>query len=161
MARKPPNLREQLATALLQIPGHGIAFEEAKAMTPAEVISKFELHHHVHVALGGENIPALMSWMPKAEHRERTAKIDVPTIAKVKRGLKKRIKKAMEEFYAPGTEAGERLRSLPMSEADRNFYRMKEEAARLRAPKKKWPSRKMGSKTHRRTMKGKVVRKTP
>ena len=140
MTRKQPNLREMLATALLQIPEHGIDFEEAKGLTAQQVIAKFELHHHVHVALGGENTPALMSWMPKAEHRQRTAKIDVPAIAKIKRGLKKRIAGRTfnldEPTYSPTYSKTGKVTGM-----------------------RKWPTRKMGSKTHRKKMDGSVVEK--
>lgn len=162
MSRKQPNLREMLATALLQIPGHSIEFEEAKAMSPAEVIAKFELHHHVHVALGGKNTPALMSWMPKAEHRKRTRKIDIPAIAKVKRGLKKR---AIPIYASCGCVFCD-LDLKPEIFGARLMHFVNDgdlvactKPSRPQAPKSKWPSRKMGSKTYRKKMDGSVVEK--
>lgn len=93
--RRQPNLTELLGTALLQLFPDAMTFEEAKALTPKQIVARFrksyDVHHWTYVAvLGGSNHPVNMSWMLAAQHDERTRKIDVPTIAKLKRGARKR-----------------------------------------------------------------------
>ncbi len=89
--RKQPNLREQLAAALLQLSGCPITYQEARELTAKQIIARHQLHHWTYVAvLGGSNHPTNMSWMATAAHRARTTKIDIPAIAKLKRHGRKR-----------------------------------------------------------------------
>lgn len=94
MKRKRPNLREQLAAALLEMKvanANGqlvpvIDRDEAKQMDADKIIARFELDHWpIPVALGGTNHPTNLLWREKGEHREKTAKQDIPAIAKHKR----------------------------------------------------------------------------
>lgn len=86
---KQPNLTEKLASALLMLTDeHGhrlIDREQAKAMTAKQIVGLFEFDHGVHRAIEGTNHPTNLTPRIYAEHRTKTAKIDVPQIAKTKR----------------------------------------------------------------------------
>lgn len=115
MKRKAPNGAEKLAAALLQLvraTPEGklepvIDREWAKTKTPQEIIQAFECDHHpVPVALGGTNHPTNLQHTIKAEHRHKTAKKDVPAIARVKRvGKKHEAHVAAVEAKSAPTEA--------------------------------------------------------
>lgn len=94
MKRSHISLKDKLAAALLQhvrwdehecqfVPV--IPYLVSKTMTADQIIARFELHHNIRHAEGGTDDPWNLTWMPTAEHRERTAKIDIPQIAKGKR----------------------------------------------------------------------------
>ena len=92
--RKAISLRTKLAAALLQtlrVDETGalvpvIPHDQAKTMTEDQIISAFELDHYPKpVALGGDNHPSNLTFLPRADHRKKTAKQDIPAIAKVKR----------------------------------------------------------------------------
>ena len=102
MKRKPPTLSEKLAAALMQLSTYAkrdgrmvlvpiVDREAIKAIDdPAKaadaVLAMFECDHDpIPVALGGTNHPANLTHRIKAGHRDKTAKKDVPAIAKVKR----------------------------------------------------------------------------
>lgn len=86
-------LKTKLASALLTIvrdDGTGklvpvIPRDEAKRMTPEAVLSHFAWDHIERKALGGTDDFWNLQPLPVEEHRVKTAKIDVPAIAKVKR----------------------------------------------------------------------------
>lgn len=112
--RRQPNLTELLGTALLQLFPTVMTFEEARAMTPKQVIARvrksYDVHHHTYVAvLGGSNHPTNMSWMEAEAHDERTRKIDVPAIAKMKRRAKpkKPKQKIRSRGFPSATERAE------------------------------------------------------
>lgn len=110
MKRKAPTMAEKLAAALLQLEWHrqlarNATFaslptmrEDDKRQTTAQILARFECDHYpVKVvdeeALGASGIPHInhptnLMWRPKAEHREKTAKVDQPAIAKTKRIVK-------------------------------------------------------------------------
>jgi hypothetical protein len=90
MSRKPPTMKALLVTALSQLYPDLIPFEELKQLSVDDAYAlyrqRLQVHHWTYVAvLDGGNHPANLSWMPLADHRDRTRKIDVPTIAKMKR----------------------------------------------------------------------------
>lgn len=100
--RRHISLTTKLAAALLTIrrPNENgdlvpvIPHEEAKRLTAEEIISRFEFQHGpIPHAFDGPAVHWNLEPLPKAEHREITAKIDIPRIAKAKR-----IGKAEEEF---------------------------------------------------------------
>lgn len=96
-SRRAIPLKVKLASALLQTlrdDGTGklvpvISYEESKGMTAAEIISRFHFDHGVFSAHGGPEEPWNITPRPIAEHRAKTAKVDIPRIAKVKRLSKK------------------------------------------------------------------------
>lgn len=91
MSRKHITLKAKLAAALREIAQIPVA--HAKLMTEDQVLSLFEWHHIVyHVDSADDGHYNLEPFLIRA-HRERTAKIDVPQIAKTKR-----ISKAQVEF---------------------------------------------------------------
>lgn len=97
MGRRAIPLKVKLASALLQSlrdDGSGwlvpvIPREEAKTLSADAVLARFEFDHIHPVALGGDDHPSNLTPLPKDEHRIKTAKIDIPRIAKVKRLSKK------------------------------------------------------------------------
>ncbi len=62
-----------------------LSYEEAKAMTDDQILSLFQFDHGIHHAIGG----GIQHWNLTArfiaEHRAKTAKQDVPMIAKADR----------------------------------------------------------------------------
>ena len=114
MKRKAPTMAEKLASALLHLEAARCKLdptlqacvdrEKAKGMTPQAIIHHWEVDHYpVPVALGGSNHPTNLMPRPKAEHRHKTAKKDVPVIAKVKRAGKAHAEhvQVMAEKAAP------------------------------------------------------------
>jgi hypothetical protein len=67
--------------------------DEAKKLTEDEVLARFEFDHAVHHAIGGAEQHWNLTPRAKAHHRQKTAKQDIPQIAKTKR-----LEKATEEF---------------------------------------------------------------
>lgn len=60
--------------------------EMAKQMTADQIVSLWQWDHHpVPKALGGSDHPTNLTPRPIIEHRIKTAKVDVPTIAKSNR----------------------------------------------------------------------------
>lgn len=87
-------LKTKLAAALchtLRPDEHGhlvrvISHDEAKILSEDQIIARFEFHHHpIPKAHDGPDVHWNLPPLPKAEHREITAKIDIPMIAKGKR----------------------------------------------------------------------------
>ena len=105
--RKDPSLKIKLAAALLQmkrcertLAGERwtliIPHEEAKTMTADEIIARFQFDHYpIYHTDGGPDEPWNLTPTPTPEHREKTAKIDIPQIAKTKR-----LTREHEEFRA-------------------------------------------------------------
>lgn len=116
MTRKRPTSDEKVAalvlTMMVEEDGKLVPFldrEMAKQMTAAQIASLVEWDHYpVPVALGGDNHPTNLVARPILEHRTKTAKIDVPAIAKTAR-----ISAAHEDFKrrvlakVTGEETGE------------------------------------------------------
>lgn len=94
------SLRKKLASALrclkVEVDGKlvdAIEYEKAKTMTDAEVIALFHFDHGIHEAIDGETAHWNLTPRMVAEHRKKTAEIDIPQIAKTKR-----IRKSHAEF---------------------------------------------------------------
>lgn len=124
--RKRPTLTEKLASALCQMvrfdeAGRAvpvISHEEAKRLSPCQIIGRFDFDHAVvpH-AEGGGNDPWNLVPRLRAEHREKTAKVDVPRIAKNKRlrAAQAAFAEAMEAKAGRAeTPATKPLRGRPM-----------------------------------------------
>ena len=102
-ARKAIPLKVKLAAALTHMLREDetgklvpiISREDAKRMSEDDVLAVFEWDHIHPVALGGDNHHSNLSPLPKADHRAKTAKADIPRIAKVKR-----ITRSQDEFRA-------------------------------------------------------------
>lgn len=107
MKRKDPNLTIKLAAALLTmrrcvktLTGERweliISHEEAKTLTAEQIVARFQFDHYpIPHAQGGPAEPWNLTPTLTPEHREKTAKIDIPQIAKTKR-----ISKDHEAFRA-------------------------------------------------------------
>jgi hypothetical protein len=94
--------RVKLASALLQMlrPNDAgqlvpvIPHDHARLMTADQIISLFQFDHHpILKSDGGPDEPWNLDPRPIREHREKTAKVDVPQIAKTRR-----VVKSQEEF---------------------------------------------------------------
>lgn len=101
MKRKPLSLKTKLASALLQMVRYDdtecafvkvISYEASKTMTADQIISRFHFDHGIAHAHDGVDAPWNLTPMPVEDHRIKTAKIDIPRIAKGKR-----IQRANEE----------------------------------------------------------------
>jgi hypothetical protein len=138
--RKQPSLKTKLAAALrdrlVEKDGQLVPYDQLKRMTDDDVISKFEFDHNVHFSIGGSCQHWNLTPRLKAEHRQKTAKQDIPQIAKTKR-----LEKATEEF---------RRKLLAKSGAETVETKQK-------------PSRKMQSRGFQawRNFKGEIVKRKP
>jgi hypothetical protein len=130
--RKHISLTTKLASALCQMvrfddegkPCPVIPYDEAKTLSDAEILRRFDWDHAiVPHAEGGPDEAWNLRPVLREEHREKTAKIDVPQIAKGKR-----IRAKEKEFRR-------RLLAKDTGEAPDPVK-----------PKRKWPSRKMTSR---------------
>src|SRR5258708_500593 len=122
MKRKKISLKTQLAAALLQIRDASserlIPHDDAKLMSACQIISLFHLDHQpIPHADGGPDEPWNLTHLFIGAHREKTAKRDIPQIAKGKRiratnGLltAKRSRTPMRSGYRKFTK-GKKLRS--------------------------------------------------
>jgi hypothetical protein len=70
-----------------------IPHRDAKRMTEDEILARFEFDHNVHAAIGGTEQHWNLTPRTKETHRAKTAKKDVPMIAKAKR-----VEASHEEF---------------------------------------------------------------
>jgi hypothetical protein len=100
MPRRQPNATTKIACLLIEnhhLRGEPIAdWETLKAMTPDQVCSLFAWHHVTYHEWCGHNHPTVLQPLYIVANRERTAKIDIPTLAKVRRSLRKRQNAAQE-----------------------------------------------------------------
>jgi hypothetical protein len=105
-SRKHVSLKTKLAAALLQMTRHTlhasggcgvtpiIPFSEAQRMTEDQIIALFHFDHYpIPHAQGGPDAPWNLVPTLRPEHAEKTAKIDIPQIAKTKR-----LSREHEEF---------------------------------------------------------------
>jgi len=102
MPRAAISLRVKLAAALLQSlrdDGTGrlvrvIPHEQAKGMTADQIIAAFDMDHDpIPKAHGGPDEPWNLTPRLRADHRAKTAKQDIPAIAKTKR-----LRRSEQEF---------------------------------------------------------------
>lgn len=126
--RRQPNSREKLAAVLLaldywiarifelsgapsdliHLAPYLISYEEAKKLTADQIISRFEFDHYPVKVFDQEaisaaglfdiNQPANLTVRHKREHREKTAKLDQPAIAKTKRITKKEAERNLRNL---------------------------------------------------------------
>jgi len=106
---KRSNLSEELGAALLQIlelqdeldrrngePVEPIPREVAKALTPSQIRSLFEVDHYpIRREMGGTNHPANLHFRLWKAHRVKTAKRDVPEIRKGERIWRANVEHAL------------------------------------------------------------------
>jgi hypothetical protein len=77
------------AAALMML-GH-IPYNDAKQMTEAQFLSLFEWHHGIPKSEDGPDEFWNLTPLLRSHHRERTANLDVPRIAKNKRVAAKHL----------------------------------------------------------------------
>jgi hypothetical protein len=90
--RKPPTADEKIAALLLMYwdaTGEPIPFEIAQQMTASQICSLVQWDHAVYHTWGGSTHPTNLTPRLILDHREKTAKRDVPAIAKVRRAAPK------------------------------------------------------------------------
>lgn len=87
--RKPITMKQKLASALLEVQrlrGEPIPREHARQMHEEQIISLFQFDHDAGFAChGASNHPVMITPKLRLEHKEKTAKIDQPAIAKCAR----------------------------------------------------------------------------
>jgi hypothetical protein len=98
--RPPIRLRVKCAAALLALKGDDghplIPWEHAQAMTAHQIISLFQFDHYpIRAEAGGPALPWNLVPRLIRAHRRKTAKVDQPEVAKIRR-----IAKAEQEFRA-------------------------------------------------------------
>lgn len=121
MPRKAIPLKTKLASALLGL-GH-IPYDHAKLMTDDQIISLYHFDHGIPYADGGPNEPWNLTPRLIPQHREKTAKIDVPRIAK---GKRIRAKQARHQAIMAGLPEPETQKKRPRHRwASRPFNRGK------------------------------------
>lgn len=122
MKRKAISMAEKLDAALLALleaQGVPIPREEQRGLQIGAVASRFDFDHWPQtVALGGTNHPSNLVPRLRAEHRAKTAKTDIPMIAKVKRNGKAyeafkakmlaKVRGEVEEIMTGAKRAGKR-----------------------------------------------------
>jgi hypothetical protein len=155
------SLTTKLAAALAELQylrGDPFAWPTLKAMTDAQLCSLYQWDHAVYHAWDGSK-PHFTNLTPRLilAHREKTAKRDIPTIAKARRAEKKRQQEAHRVQMA-------RLRALAYGAIDvrgdmADGPALEHQRGQVAAPKaRKWPSRKIPSrpfpKGHRPMRKG-------
>lgn len=99
MKRAHISLKTKLASALLAIKAFElgrwsplIPHEDAKRMTADQIISLFAFDHYpIRKADGGSDEPWNLEPRMIQAHREKTAKVDVPEMAKSKRIVRKQV----------------------------------------------------------------------
>lgn len=107
--RRKLSLKAKLAATLLKL-GH-IPYEHSKQMTADQIISLFHFDHWpIRHADGGPDEPWNLEPRLIADHREKTAVIDVPQIAKGKRirgetrnGPRRKIPARVDPWPAKGS----------------------------------------------------------
>ena len=125
--RKAPTTKEKLASALLALDhcrakidptlAACIDREKAKDMTPEQIIGTHDFDHFpIPHAWGGTNHPTNLVPRPREEHRAKTAKKDVPMIAKVKRVAAKSVivRKSEEEVSVEPKKGKSKWQSAPL-----------------------------------------------
>lgn len=88
----PTKIASALLAAVHEVDGKLVPIiprEIAANLSAGEIISMVDWNHIVPHAIGGSDHPSNLEPMLRPEHRRRTAKIDVPQIAKTKRIARK------------------------------------------------------------------------
>lgn len=87
--RRSPTWKEKCASCILEIMrlrGAPLARRRAKRMTVDDITGLFHFDHDAGFAChGADNHPTSITPRPVREHIEKTAKIDIPAIAKCRR----------------------------------------------------------------------------
>lgn len=127
MKRKHIPIKTKLAAALLQL-GH-IPFSQAQRMTDEEIIALYHFDHYpIPHSQGGEDVAWNLQAVLIAAHREKTAKKDIPQIAKTKR-----ISREHEEF--------QRRLLTPRDERPPKKPTIRSRGFETRREKKPWPKK--------------------
>ena len=154
MSRKRQRISKEIkiASLLLEVwsmRGCGIPFREAQAMTAKSICAEAEWDHGVWHSSGGSIHPTNLTARRKADHRRKTAKVDIPAIAKSKRVSRKHHAHlaVMAEKLIPINVTG----ALGVGCKDgctmsRCAHTRDGHCARLRSRKRQWPSRKIPSR---------------
>jgi hypothetical protein len=127
MPRKSPTMAEKLASVLLELQrlrGDPIDREHAKLMSAAQVNSLFHFDHAAGYACDGkDNHPTGLTPLLIAEHREKTAKKDIPAIAKGKRVSAKHEKFRDKMLAKSGSDPQQSSKSKSKKSKFQNVHR--------------------------------------
>jgi hypothetical protein len=134
-------MHEKLGAVLLEyqrLIGDPLDREHMKTLSAEQICSLFQWDHAVLHTLGGSTHPTNLTPLLISSHRTKTKK-DVAAVAKGKR-IRKRL-----SLYSARMPDGT-LEPVQTYGWNRKI---------------KWPSRPMGSKTHKRKLNGRTVRRDP
>lgn len=96
MKRKHISLKTKLAAALL---ARGeVSYQHAKLMTADQMISLYHFDHNIYASHDGGDHFSNLTPMLIRDHREKTAKVDIPAIAKGKRIQRKQAAHVVKMF---------------------------------------------------------------
>jgi hypothetical protein len=156
MTRKVISLRTKLAAALCQMlrpDGKGgferiISHEEAKTIPVDAVLARFEWDHWpIRKELGGPDTHWNLQPRPLKAHREKTAKIDIPAIAKSKRLAKKQQRFRQKILAKAGREEVGQTGGLDQAARPQSSWKSRPLDGSKRSPWKK----KMNGTTEKRS----------
>lgn len=113
-------IEEELACCIAAL--LGIPHEHQKLMRAQDIRALVQFDHAIHHAIGGNVVFSNLTMRTVADHREKTAKIDIPQIAKTKRlsAKQEEFRRRLERKTNPGdTEENptppSRFRSRPLA----------------------------------------------
>jgi hypothetical protein len=113
-------IEEELACCIAAL--LGIPHEHQKRLTAQDVRALVQFDHAIHHAIGGGAVFHNLTMRTIADHREKTAKIDIPQIAKTKRlsAKQEEFRRRLERKTNPGdteetTTPPSRFRSRPLA----------------------------------------------
>lgn len=108
--RKHVGLKTKLAAALRELAE--IPMDDARLMTADQVLSLFQWDHTIYHADGGSDEHYNLTPLLIKQHREKTAKVDVPQIAKTKR-ITRAHRDFVQRLLAPRDERQPRKSKWP------------------------------------------------
>jgi hypothetical protein len=112
-------IEEELACCIAAL--LGIPHEHQKRLTAQDVRALVQFDHAIHHAIGGGAVFHNLTMRTIADHREKTAKIDIPQIAKTKRlsaeqeAFRKRLERKTDPTVAQEIQPPSRFRSRPLA----------------------------------------------
>jgi hypothetical protein len=112
-------IEEELACCISAL--LGIPHEHQKLMTASQIRALVQFDHVIHHAIGGKVVHHNLTMRTIRDHREKTAKIDIPQIAKTKRLTAKQeeFRKRLERKTNPTSDQENtppsRFRSRPLA----------------------------------------------
>jgi hypothetical protein len=131
-----PNATEREAACLLMLKrgdGSWLIPPELRNATAAEICKAVQYQHEDYFALSQSHDPRMLTPMRPEDHKEITAKVDIPRIAKIKRSSKKQeefrrkmLAKGGGEDEAPPVRRKAKIASRPFPKTQKGFRKKQE-----------------------------------